>query len=177
VTATGNRYADAYLERLDAAAAVLPRHVRDELRDDIRDHLVRAVEEHGDDEAALRNAVDALGEPADVVRAAAEEHEVVPAPQDDRRLTTGDLVALGLYELGPLAFGIGWLIGLFLFVRSPAWTRGEKAAGLLVPPGGAMAAALFGSLYLDQWSVLFLVLVGLGVLAYLIAVGDRRRRR
>jgi hypothetical protein len=67
---------DDYLRRLDAAASTLPTDQRDELVSEIRDHLQEALSQTPPgDQAAVRNALERLGSPEEIVAAAAD-----PAP-------------------------------------------------------------------------------------------------
>lgn len=68
-TATGHREADNYLRDLRQAARVLPRSQRGELVAEIQAHLADGLTQ-ADSEAAVRNLLDDLGDPADIVRAA-----------------------------------------------------------------------------------------------------------
>ena len=49
---------DDYLRRLEAAAAGLPRDRRAELVGEIEEHVEAALDEAGDDEAAVRNVLE-----------------------------------------------------------------------------------------------------------------------
>jgi len=69
VNATAHPLVEGYLRSLDGAAKVLPRRERDELVAEIRAHLDEAVPP-GASEADVRNALDALGAPWDIVAAA-----------------------------------------------------------------------------------------------------------
>ena len=69
---------DDYLRRLDAAASALPAHRREELISEIRDHLQEALRQTpASDETAVRNALERLGPPEEIVAAAADS-----APSD-----------------------------------------------------------------------------------------------
>ncbi len=96
---------DDYLRRLDAAASALPTHRREELISEIRDHLQEALrQEPGSDEAAVRNLLERLGPPEEIVSAAQDPappgYLVAPYPQ-----TNGSAIASVL--LGVL--WIGWV--------------------------------------------------------------------
>ena len=62
---------DDYLRRLEAAAAALPRERRAELVGEIEEHVEAALDEAGDDEAAVRNVLERLGSPEEIAAAAA----------------------------------------------------------------------------------------------------------
>jgi hypothetical protein len=93
-------------------------------------------------EAEVRNLLDDLGEPADIVAAAQPDP---PA----KRPGANEIVALILLVTGfpPL---VGWLAGAVLLVRSPLWSTDQRVLGLLVWPGGyvvtiATGLALWGA--------------------------------
>lgn len=65
--------ADDYLRRLDAAASALPAHRRDELITEIREHPQEALRQApASDEAAVRNMLERLGPPEEIVAAATD---------------------------------------------------------------------------------------------------------
>jgi hypothetical protein len=71
---------DDYLRRLDAAASTLPPDERDELVSEIRDHLQEALRQTPPgDQAAVRNALERLGSPDEIVAAAADPAPAQPA--------------------------------------------------------------------------------------------------
>ena len=64
---------DDYLRRLDAAASALPAHRRDELITEIRGHLQEALRQApASNEAAVRNVLERLGPPEEIVAAATD---------------------------------------------------------------------------------------------------------
>ena len=69
MTTTAQPLVDDYLGRLEQAARPLPRRQRDELVAEIRAHLDAGLEQTAT-EAEVRNLLDDLGEPADIVAAA-----------------------------------------------------------------------------------------------------------
>ena len=127
-TTDTDRLIEDYLRRLEHAAAHLPRTRRAELVADIRGHIDAALrQEQAAGEAAVRNVLDRLGPPEDIVEAAQP-----PTPEADQRvgkLETAALIAL----LVPF---IGWLVGAVLLFASRVWSRRDKlvGAGLLVLP-------------------------------------------
>ena len=64
--------AEKYLQRLQRCAVVLPRRERDELLAEIRDHLQEGLDPEAT-EADVRNLLEHLGTPADIVDAAYPE--------------------------------------------------------------------------------------------------------
>jgi hypothetical protein len=108
---------DDYLRRLDAAASALPAHRREELVSEIRDHLQEALRQApASDEAAVRNLLERLGPPDEIVSAAADQvppgHLVAPY-----RETNGS--AIVSVVLGVLWFaGIGSVLALVFGYRA-----------------------------------------------------------
>jgi predicted DNA-binding protein len=117
-----DRLVDDYLQRLEAAAAHLQRSRRAELVAEIREHIEAALQEQeAAGEAAVRNILERLGRPEEIVAAA----EPPPAAATSRagRLELAALIALVV----PF---IGWLVGIVLVVASQAWSRRDKAIGV-----------------------------------------------
>lgn len=117
-TAHTNRIVEDYLRRLEQAAAPLTRSRRAELVAEIREHIDDALLEAGAaDEVAVRNVLERLGPPEEIVAAAAP-----PTGPTGRagRLEVGALIALAV----PFA---GWLVGIPLMLVSQAWAGRDKA--------------------------------------------------
>lgn len=137
-TAVEHPEARAYLERLERAARGLPRRERRELVEEIRGHLAAALAE-ADTEAEVRNAIDALGDPEDVVGA-------VDAPAKGRTGTL-EIIAVMLLLFGAVVVPfVGWFAGMVLLWASATWTFREKLLGTLVVPGGLVTPFLFATL-------------------------------
>jgi hypothetical protein len=119
---------DDYLRRLEHAASHMQRARRTELVAEIRGHIETALsQEQAANEAAVRNVLDRLGSPEDIVEAAEP-----PPPPGDRRAGVLEIIAL-LALIVPV---IGWMIGTILAFVSRAWSRRDKLIGallLLVP--------------------------------------------
>ena len=119
-----DRLIDDYLRRLEHAAAHMQRARRTELVAEIRGHIETALaQEQATSEAAVRNVLDRLGPPEEIVEAAEP-----PPPPGDRRaggLEIGALLALIL----PV---IGWMIGTILVFASRVWSRRDKLIGALL---------------------------------------------
>ena len=112
---------DDYVGRLKAAAGGLPRARRDELVDEIEEHIDAALRE---DDASVRNVLERLGPPEEIAAAA--------GPTQTRgRLEKAALIVLSVSFLVP---GIGYLIGAALVLSSSAWTAREKVIALVLPP-------------------------------------------
>ena len=130
ITMDTDRLVDDYLRRLESAAAHLQRSRRAELVAEIREHIEAALrEEDAAGEAAVRNVLERLGPPEEIVDAA----EPPPAESAAR---TGKLEIAALIAL-VIPF-IGWLFGVVLVLVSQAWSRRDKAVGIAL----ALAAVL-----------------------------------
>jgi hypothetical protein len=127
---TTHPLADAYLKRLDRAARVLPRHEREDLLADIRTHLEAGLS-RGAAEADVRNVLDELGSPEEIVAAASPGRR--PVRRGAREVFALILLVTGLPPV------IGWLVGLGLLLWSPLWSARQKVLGILVWPGGYVA--------------------------------------
>jgi hypothetical protein len=129
-----------YLSRLAAAAAVLPPDRRAELLAEIGEHIdaARAAGATAD-EAAVRTLLDRLGEPAEIVAAAADDQPPAPAYPGRPPGRTGvglETAAVIMLTLGSFIPVLGWLIGAVLLWSSARWRPSEKLLGTLVVPGG-----------------------------------------
>ena len=134
-----------YLDRLARAGADLPASHRDELLEQIADHLAAARSSGADSPARIRQVLDELGDPAEVAAAAREQSGVgTPGtPVTGTHLfgtgTGRESAAVVLLGVGWIFVGLGWLFGMVLAWTSPRWSRGEKlvATALPVPVVGA----------------------------------------
>jgi hypothetical protein len=142
--ARGDQLTDDYLRRLDQAAHALPAQRRLELLSEIRAHIAhaRAATEGGDDEVAVRNALERLGPPEEIAAAAFDGQATAPPPghrSPGQRLY--DVVTVLLLLLGGVVIPVlGWLVGVVLLWASPRWSARDKALGTLVFPLGLGAA-------------------------------------
>lgn len=127
---TTSQLTDDYLRRLTAAAQVLPRAERDELVAEIREHLALGVSSDAT-ESDVRNLLDELGAPEDIVAAARGPQPAArPAKRGIREVLAVVLLVTGFPPI------IGWLAGVVLLLSSPLWTGRQKLLGVLVWPGG-----------------------------------------
>jgi uncharacterized membrane protein len=117
-----DRLVDDYLRRLEAAAAHLPRPRRAELVLEIREHIETALrEEDAASESAVRNVLERLGPPEEIV-------EAVEIPPQETRAGTRKLETAAIVAL--LVPFLGWLVGSALVMLSRAWSAREKLVGL-----------------------------------------------
>ena len=144
-----------YLRELHIAAQELPADRRDELVEEITAHIAEARQSDGSP-LAVRNILDRLGDPADIVRAAADAPPGGPAWSAAAGSGVGYPAAAqpgrpGALEMAAvlfLLFGgivipfLGWVVGVVLLWMSPRWTTRDKLLGTLVWPGGLLAPAL-----------------------------------
>ena len=126
--------AEEYLARLRRAASRLPRSQRAELMEELTAHVDAAAREAGGD-ADLRNMLDDLGDPDDIVAAA------LPAARDEPG-PTGRL-AFGL-GLGALVTGLFALLPVSLPLGVAAAVIGVGARRRVLRAGGATGLATTG---------------------------------
>ena len=134
-----DRLIDDYLRRLEHAAAHMQRARRTELVAEIRGHIETALrQEQAAGEAAVRNVLDRLGPPEDIVEAA--EPLSTHAAQRVGKLDIAALIAL----IVPF---LGWLVGAVLVAISRAWSGRDKlvAALLLVLPISVLGLGVVAS--------------------------------
>ena len=127
---TDDELVAAYLKQLSRAARQLPRSRRNELVDEIAAHIAEARA----GAAPLRDVIDMLGEPEEIVAAA--------GGQPASRAGAMEIIAVVLLLIGGFLFLIGWVVGLVLLWASPRWRWPDKLLGTLVWPGG-LAGVIF----------------------------------
>jgi hypothetical protein len=121
-----------YLRQLRVAARSLPRSARRELIADIRAHIHDALPA-GASEADVRNVLDSLGPPDEIVAAARAAADNPGPPAHGLR----DVITIVLLLIGGIVVPvIGWVIGVVLLWTSTSWTTGRKLVATLVWPGG-----------------------------------------
>jgi hypothetical protein len=119
-----DRLVDDYLRRLERAAAHMQRARRTELVAEIRGHIETALrQEQAAGEAAVRNVLDRLGPPEDIVDAVEP-----PSAHGDQRAGKLEIVAL----IALIVPFIGWLIGTVLVFASRVWSRRDRLIGTLL---------------------------------------------
>ena len=117
-----DRLVDDYLRRLDAAAAHLQRSRRAELVAEIREHIETALrQEEEASEVAVRNVLERLGPPEEIVEAAE------PLAPVERKAAGPLEIAALLLLFVPF---IGSAVGSVLVCVSQAWSRRDKIIGV-----------------------------------------------
>jgi hypothetical protein len=145
-----DRLVAGYLARLERALADLPRGRRRELVEDVSAHIVQArLELPVQDEAAIRNLLEGLGDPDEI---AADARERLGEPRREHRGL--DIAALVLLLAGGVVVPlVGWLVGVVLLWVSTTWNTRDKLIGTLVVPGGllpAMTLLVYGGGYSES---------------------------
>jgi uncharacterized membrane protein len=124
-----------YLGRLDAAAGSLPASRRAELAGEVRQHIEMALAEAGGrDEVTVRNVLDRLGPPDEIIDAERGSGGTAagwagPAAAAVERSGWGgvEIVAILLLTLGAVLLPIvGPLLGLIFVWASAVWTTRHK---------------------------------------------------
>ena len=152
---------EEYLHRLDVAATALPMDRRAELVGEIADHIAQARSGgQAADGAALRDLLDRLGDPAEIVAEARDpgpdgsgygppgpygppaDAYAAPAQRMRRPRIGLEIAAVVMLTVGSLIPVLGWLTGAVLLWASRRFTLGEKLLATLVVPGGPFAALL-----------------------------------
>ena len=160
-TQTADDIARRYLKRLEKELGDLPAVYRNEVLDEIREHITssRADVQSDADVLAMLNR---LGDPKSIADDARERFELTTY-----RAGTTEIAAIILLLL---SFSIvGYIVGLVLVWRSPAWRRLDKLIGTLTPVVAVPAVWIAGA-------HLFL-LVALIVAPVYLAVRMRNRSR
>jgi HAAS domain-containing protein len=143
-TTAPNPLIDSYIKQLRARARTLPRGQRDELMQQIQEHLREALPP-GSTEVEVRNALDQLGEPDAIVAEQFDRLGIQPARAGKLEWAVIVLLPFGAFLI-PI---LGWVLGVILLWASRVWSPREKLVGTLLVPGGLSA-------------VLFLALIGSG---------------
>jgi hypothetical protein len=138
---------DDYLARLDHAARTLPDDRRADVVAGIREHIDAARESGvAHDEASLRDLLDRLGEPEEIVAAAREGDDPLPPPVAPPAAVAyrspgigTEITAAVLLTAGSFIPFVGWIAGVIVAWTSRRWTVGEKLLATLVFPFGPAA--------------------------------------
>ena len=126
-----------YLGRLEAAAWPLPVARRAELIGEVREHIDAAMSEAGNrDEVTVRNILERLGPPEEIVAAEAESGAAAALPIGGQPVGTVvavpswggiEIIAVLLLTLGAVFLPFfGPILGLVFVWASTRWTRREK---------------------------------------------------
>ncbi|MCB0909731.1 MAG: hypothetical protein KDB63_21745 [Nocardioidaceae bacterium] len=142
-TGATHPFVEDYLARLSAESwRLLPHDQARELVEDVREHLASAITEQSS-EAEIRDVLDRLGPPSEVVAAAAPEGPPpgpagfgppTPRPPTFGNVEVGALLCLVLAEVIFLIYPVAALLclaGFVLLLVSRLWTAGEKVLGAL----------------------------------------------
>lgn len=184
---SGDRLVSDYLSRLHAAAWRLPADRRTALVDRVRRALLEAQDTRGAE--GVRDAAEALGDPAEVVQAelaaAPLAPPVPPVPRRDSAWGSREVAAVLLLSVGGVALPVvGPLVGLVVAWTSRRWTAVQKAVATgLAVLAPALLGLLAGGGAAGVWAVVLLVplagLVPAGYLAFALrgaAAADRDGR-
>lgn len=141
-----------YLHRLHAETVRLPIYEGRELLMQIREHLTEALPDEPS-ESQVRDVLDRLGDPADLVDAAGGarpgEGATLHAGRSDAWREVGALVGLvggALLFWLPLVNVVLWVGGLVLLVLSRRWSVADRLWGALVLGLGPWPFILLGAL-------------------------------
>lgn len=142
--ADDDRLVADYLRQLSAAASALPADRADELLEEITTHIAeaRCAGAAAGGSPGVRNILERLGDPADIVRAAAEPSPAQATVASGRadRLGALEICAVIFLLIGGVVIPVlGWLVGVVLLWVSPRWRTREKLLGTFVWPGGLLA--------------------------------------
>lgn len=132
-----------YLGRLEAAAWRLAVGRRAELAGEVREHIATALAEAGRrDEVTVRNILERLGPPEEIVAAEGEPDAVVPAlaatPPTGPNVARApwgavEVAALLLLTVGAVLLPfVGALLGLVFVWLSAQWTRRQKVVATAI---------------------------------------------
>lgn len=134
-----------YLAQLQTALRDLPPGRREELLDEVSEHIAAARAELGPQptEAQIRTLLERVGDPAAIAAEAspAQVDGSVPSP-GWREVATLILLPIG----GIIVPLLGWFVGVALLWTSEHWSVRSKLIGTLVVPGGLalpLSLALF----------------------------------
>lgn len=124
-----------YLGRLEAAAWPLSEDRRRELVGEVRDHIQTALSDAGHaDEVTVRNVLDRLGRPEEIVAAEVDSGDAQPpsaamaAPAPRMGIGAVEIVALLLLTVGAFVLPVvGPILGLVFVWVSTVWSTREKA--------------------------------------------------
>jgi hypothetical protein len=144
---TADQLVASYLAHLQAALHDLPTARREELLEQVSEHIATARAELGPhaSEADIRLLLERLGDPATIAAEAGQRPDEPTEPPRTRRGWM-EVAALILLPIGGIIIPVlGWFVGVALLWSSPRWSVRDKWLGTLVVPGGlALPGALGG---------------------------------
>jgi hypothetical protein len=116
-----------YLQELEDELRDLPASRRQELLDEVGEHIAAArAELDPETEAGVRTLLGRLGDPADIA-AEARQRSGVPSPPTRPATPRLEIAALVLLVIPFL----GWVVGVVLVWLSRLWTTGDKLVGTI----------------------------------------------
>jgi uncharacterized membrane protein len=116
-----------YLQELEAELHDLPANRRQELLDEVGEHIAAArAELDPETEAGVRTLLERLGDPADIA-AEVRERSGVPSPPTRPATPRLEIAALVLLVIPFL----GWVVGVVVVWLSRLWTIGDKLVGTI----------------------------------------------
>lgn len=127
-----------YLARLQASLRDLPAARREELLEQVSEHIAIARAELGAQasEAEIRTLLERLGDPA-TIAAEAGQHPDEPVQRPQARPGLLEVAVLILLPIGGIVIPVlGWFVGVALLWISERWSVRDKLLGTFVVPGG-----------------------------------------
>jgi hypothetical protein len=135
-----------YLQDLDAQLQDLPANRRQELLDEVAEHIAAArADLNPETEAGVRTVLERLGDPADI---AAEARERFGVPPPDPRVRTPWLEIITIVLL-VIPF-LGWVAGAILVWLSRIWATRDKLVGTV--GGLSWVLAGLGTIFISAGS-------------------------
>jgi hypothetical protein len=135
-----------YLQDLDAQLQDLPANRRQELLDEVAEHIAAArADLDPETEAGVRTVLERLGDPADI---AAEARERFGVPPPDPRVRTPWLEIITIVLL-VIPF-LGWVAGAILVWLSRIWATRDKLVGTV--GGLSWVLAGLGTIFISAGS-------------------------
>src|SRR5581483_2173090 len=130
----GDRIVAGYLAQLELELGGLPGARRQEILDEIREHIEEARGRiPNESDSDVLNVLDRLGEPAEVASAARPDSAAsLPMSVAHGSIWTSGWLDIAAAVLTPVV----WPVGVILLWMSSAWSVRDKLIGTLVPPGG-----------------------------------------
>jgi hypothetical protein len=134
VIMTSHAAVEQYLRRLQRAMRDLPVTRRDEIVDEIREHIEGMLAEAGPEvsDAEVRNILERVGNSDEIAAEARERFGIKPA-----KPSWTDTAAIILLPIGGVVLPVvGWIVAVVLLWISDVWSTRDKVIGTLIVPGG-----------------------------------------